>query len=118
MADSPEPVLKDADYNMQFVLYFLSEMSAQNQQMVNLKTIVQGTGINYNALKDKIEKLQTLKLVYSTFKGKEKIVYITDEGKKALSEWQTSDAGQPMIADFKEKLGKRKKEGKKLIDFS
>ena len=45
-------------------------------------------------------------------------MYITDEGKKTLSEWQTSDAGQPMIADFKEKLGKRKKEGKKLIDFS
>ena len=112
MADSPEPVLKDADYNKQLVLYFLNEMSVKNQQMVNLKTIVQGTGINYNALNDKIEKHQALKLVYSTFKGKEKIVYITDEGKKALSEWQTSDAGQPMIADLKEKLGKRKKEGK------
>lgn len=110
MSNSSYPVLKDADYHMQLILLFLTEQLAiDDQTLTNLKTIVDGTGINYNTLNIKLVKLQALGLIHLTHKGKEKIVLITDEGKKAIHEWQSSDVGQRMINDLKEKLAERKK---------
>ena len=110
MSNSSYPVLKDADYHIQLILLFLTEQLAiDDQTLSNLKTIVDGTGINYNTLNIKLVKLQALGLIHLTHKGKEKIVLITDEGKKAIHEWQSSDVGQRMINDLKEKLAERKK---------
>ena len=113
MTDSLNPLLKDTDYNMQLVLLFLTETDTHAEEYINLKTIVEGTGIKYSTLNNKLEKLQALEFVYVAQKGKEKIVFLTDAGKNALEDWKTSNIGQRMLPDLQKKLDKKKDSIKK-----
>lgn len=69
-----------------------------------MQEIANGTKLNYSTLRNKIDTLQESKFVYSTKRGKERVVRITNKGKNAITEWQKTNLGKEIIEELETKL--------------
>jgi len=106
------PDLAEVGYYEQLVLYFLEKLHSSGKRFVNLQTIVTGTGLNYNSLRNKIDALVSLELAFSTKRGRERVVLITDKGKHAIDEWKKTSIGKELFDELDKKLATLEKDHK------
>ena len=107
MSDEPELILSKVGYNEQLVLYYLDKAHSLEEGLVNLQKIIKDTGLTHTTLRKKLDTLESLKLIFITRKGKEKVVMITEKGKGALSEWKNTIVGKQLIGELETELSEK-----------
>ena len=70
---------------------------------------MENVGIAYITLRNKLKTLESLELVLSTKKNREKVVVITEKGLNALQELEKTAEGKKIISDLNAELVKRQK---------
>ena len=90
------------------LLVYLEQVNTEKDTLVSLKTIKEDMGITYTTLKNKIDNLEPLGLIFTTKRDREKVVVITEKGKQALREWEQTAEGKKIIEELKTKLLERK----------
>lgn len=105
------PILATLGYNEQLVLVYLDKQYSLGKGFLNLQEIANGTKLNYSTLRNKIDTLQESKFVYSTKRGKERVVRITNKGKNAITEWQKINLGKEIIEELEATLAMIEAEG-------
>ena len=79
MPDTSSLVLQTIGYYEQMLLVYLEQVYTEKDTLVSLKTIKQDMGITYTTLKNKIDNLEPLGLIFTTKRDRVKVVVITEK---------------------------------------